>query len=424
MSQPAILDGVFAVHKPTGISSADVLRDLQRHFNPSEFWKPWIERERSIREREARLKNSRRKIKRVEVKLGHGGTLDPMATGVLIVGAGRGTKELNKFLLCKKVYETVVVFGCATDTYDRVGKVVSKAPYEHITREMVEETLAKFRGHIMQRPSIYSALKQKGKKLYEYAREGIEPPFEIAKRPVEVSNLEIVEWYPPGTHHYEWPSQEAGLAEKRAVSMVNKAGTPADESHKDPDAEGSGKRKQSELDDKTEDPTAKRSKETEGAARPAPSTESSDLSTENKDTTEEPKAQLPAVKLTLTVSSGFYVRSFAHDLGLALGSNALMSELVRARQGDFGLDPDTILEYKDLEAGEEVWGPKLRTFLDGYAAKTMQSNSSASNSGQEQPDPRSFLPAKSPVKSPRRSPSPQNTKADGQKMIEAKEASV
>lgn len=396
-----------------------MLRDLQRHFNPSEFWKPWIERERSIREREARLRNSRRKVKRVEVKLGHGGTLDPMATGVLIVGAGRGTKELNKFLLCKKVYETVVVFGCATDTYDRVGKVVSKAPYEHITREMVEETLAQFRGHIMQRPSIYSALKQKGKKLYEYAREGIEPPFEIAKRPVEVSNLEIVEWYPPGTHNYDWPSEEAGLAEKRAVSMVNKAAAPADESHKDPDTEISSKRKQSELDDAIEDATTKRSKESDGSAKPAPATEAaSDLPAEieDKHTTEESKPQPPAVKLTLTVSSGFYVRSFAHDLGLALGSNALMSELVRARQGDFSLDPDSILEYKDLEAGEEVWGPKLRKFLDDYAAKTMENNVT-STPAQSEPKQAADAaatsrspvksPARSPPRSPRRSPSPQ-----------------
>ncbi|KAI5280600.1 hypothetical protein KEM54_003614 [Ascosphaera aggregata] len=404
MSQPAILHGVFAVHKPKGISSADVLRDLQRHFNPSEFWKPWIERERSIREREARLRNSRRKVKRVEVKLGHGGTLDPMATGVLIVGAGRGTKELNQFLFCKKTYETVIVFGCATDTYDRMGKVVSKAPYEHITREMVGETLSKFRGHILQKPSIYSALKQKGKKLYEYARDGIEPPFEIAKRPVEVSNLEIVEWYAPGTHNYDWPSEEAGFAEKRAVSMVDKVDTRLEEGNKDPNSAGNGKRKQSEREDSAENPAAKRTKGSFDGdagvriAEEAPASEQYQARNEADATAAQPKLQAPAVKLTLTVSSGFYVRSFAHDLGLALGSNALMSELVRARQGDFSLDPDAILEYKDLEAGEETWGPKLRRFLDDYAAKTLQRNTTTTTSSQGGQG-RSSSAAKSPIRS-------------------------
>ncbi|KAI5292599.1 hypothetical protein KEM52_006228 [Ascosphaera acerosa] len=409
MAQSAILDGVFAVHKPKGISSADVLRDLQRHFKQSEFWRPWLERETSIRQREARLRKSRRKVKPVEVKLGHGGTLDPMATGVLIVGAGRGTKELNQFLLCTKTYETVIVFGCATDTYDRVGKVVSKAPYEHITRELVESTLAQFRGHIMQRPSIYSALKQKGKKLYEYAREAIDPPFEIAKRPVEVSNLEILEWYPPGTHDFDWPSEEAGVAEKRAVSMVNKAGTPPDSGAQSSDgANGGVKRGAGDMDATSEsEPVAKRAREEEQkgatqAARdaqaeatptgsdPVASPEAPVLPADPAATQPEepadasavpppssassmPKPGPPAVKITLTVSSGFYVRSFAHDLGLALGSNALMSELVRARQGDFSLKPEeNILEYKDLEAGEATWAPKLRRFLDAYAAKTLQ----------------------------------------------------
>ena len=71
----------------------------------------------------------------------------------------------------------------------------------------------------------------------------------------------------------------------------------------------------------------------------------------------------------MTVSSGFYVRCLAHDLGLALGTNALMSSLVRTRQGDFELAPDKVLEYTDLEAGEAVWGPKVQRFLDAWVSK-------------------------------------------------------
>jgi tRNA pseudouridine55 synthase len=71
----------------------------------------------------------------------------------------------------------------------------------------------------------------------------------------------------------------------------------------------------------------------------------------------------------MTVSSGFYVRSLAHDLGLALGSNAIMSSLERTRQGDFDISPENIIQYKDLDGGEEVWGPKLQGFLDKWASR-------------------------------------------------------
>jgi tRNA pseudouridine55 synthase len=80
----------------------------------------------------------------------------------------------------------------------------------------------------------------------------------------------------------------------------------------------------------------------------------------------ESRPQPAAVKISMTVTSGFYVRSLAHDLGKAVGSCALMSELVRTRQGDYELAPEKTLEYKDLEAGEEVWGPKVQGFLEKW----------------------------------------------------------
>ncbi|EQL30328.1 tRNA pseudouridine55 synthase [Blastomyces dermatitidis ATCC 26199] len=400
------IEGVFAVHKPPGISSAEVLRNLQQHFTPSQFFQPWIETERSRRHAGNKRQGRRWRDKRLQVKLGHGGTLDPMATGVLITGVGKGTKELNNFLACTKSYETVVLFGAATDTYDRVGKVVSRAPYGHITREKVEKALEGFRGKIMQRPSIFSALKVQGKKLYEYAREGLEPPVEILKRPVEVTNLEILDWYEGGTHDYAWPTEEASSTEKSvAQKMLSKSPTSSALPTTDtttsaptpPTAEGQAqqnttvqlegesqgiKRKLStppapEAEEKTP-PSPKRQKPTTDntvdasitrdpspAADPTASNAASTAST----STSTPPPQPPAVRLTMTVSSGFYVRSLAHDLGLALGSNAMMSLLVRTRQGDFTLEPEKVLEYSDLEAGEEVWGPKLQGFLDEWAER-------------------------------------------------------
>ncbi|EEP80196.1 conserved hypothetical protein [Uncinocarpus reesii 1704] len=386
MSQAANLEGVFAVHKPAGISSAEVLRNLQHHFNRSKFFQPWISAERERRQQEGGKR--RRRDKRLQVKLGHGGTLDPIATGVLVTGVGKGTKQLNGFLACTKTYEAVILFGVATDSYDRVGKVVSHAPYEHITREKVEEALKAFRGKTMQRPSIFSALKVQGKKLYEYAREGKEPPVEIAERPVEVLNLEIVEWYEPGKHEWKWPTQEAGAEEKTiAKKMIAQEKDLINEDLKHGEENDSLKRKTPPIPDDhaqgtaptTQEPSLKRQKTelsneetatasdstTQQQSAPTPEAQKSEPAPDSSELHPPP----PAVKLTMTVCSGFYVRSLAHDLGLALGSNAIMSELVRTRQGDFELSPERTLEYKDLEAGEEVWSAKMQRLLDDWREK-------------------------------------------------------
>ncbi|EER38879.1 pseudouridine synthase [Histoplasma capsulatum var. duboisii H88] len=399
MSDNRNLEGVFAVHKPPGISSAEVLRNLQQHFTPSQFFRPWIETERIRRGAESKYQARRRRDKRLEVKIGHGGTLDPMATGVLIAGVGRGTKELNNFLACTKSYEAVVLFGAATDTYDSVGKVVSRAPYEHITRDKVEKALENFRGKILQRPSIFSALRVQGKKLYEYAREGIEPPVEILKRPVEVTKLEILDWYEGGTHDYVWPTEEASNMEKSvAQKMLSKGSSSSGPSTTDRTTsapstteeeqqnataqpeEGSHGIKRKLSASPTPEEERKFSPSTKRPKPPVDSTADDSLTNDASITTDpiisnavsatsKPPPPPPAVKLSMTVSSGFYVRSLAHDLGLALDSNAIMSSLVRTRQADFTLEPEKVLEYRDLEAGEEVWGPKLQSFLDEWMEK-------------------------------------------------------
>lgn len=361
-----------------------MLRDLQKHFNKSETFRPWLEEERARRKRESQFQKKRRRHQRCEVKIGHGGTLDPLATGVLVAGVGKGTKSLNDFLGCTKSYETVVLFGAETDTYDRLGKIVRRGPYEHVTREKVEKALEQFRGKIMQRPPIFSALRVDGKKLYEYAREGKMPPVEIKARPVEVVSMDVVEWYEPGTHEYKWPEQEmAGdekvIAEKLLDKDAELPAAPSAEgeaANKDSEAQVSTKRKPSppaESLKKEDQETSKKQKVSEdGAAQaPVPEPVAPEPATAEAPTTkaEQPQPLPPAVKISMTVTSGFYVRSLAHDLGKAVGSCALMSELVRSRQADFELHPDKILEYKDLEAGEEVWGPKVKKFLEDWENK-------------------------------------------------------
>jgi len=88
------------------------------------------------------------------LKIGQGGTLDPLANGVMVIGIGRGTKQLSQFLECTKSYTATGLLGCATTTYDAEGPVLSTAPYKHVTREMVEAVLDRFRGDILQVPPM------------------------------------------------------------------------------------------------------------------------------------------------------------------------------------------------------------------------------------------------------------------------------
>jgi len=379
-------DSATAINKPSMISSAQVLRDCQRAFNPSELFAPWIAAETSLRNRESHNQRKRRRDKNLQVKIGHGGTLDPLATGVLITGVGKGTKDLQQFLLCTKTYEAVVLFGASTDTYDRLGKVLSTAPYEHITKESVEKALEQFRGKFMQLPPLFSALKMNGKPLYEYAREGKPIPREVQRREVEVLNLELVEWMEGGTHSHKAPLERAGHAEINVARQLWKqegalpASTDADEDSKE--GPESKKRRLSDSQDNlvTDRPSPKHRKLL-SSEEPIMSggLAASDSASTPQAAGEEASAPVvkgpPAAKLRMTVTSGFYVRSLCHDLGAAVGSAALMAELERTRQGEFELGKN-VLEYSDLEQGEKVWGPKVEAMLDYwyYKGKTPRDN--------------------------------------------------
>ena len=130
-------------------------------------------------------------------KIGHTGTLDPEAVGVLPVCLGKGTKVCDLLTDKDKVYETVMCLGVVTDTQDMTGEVLSRAEV-HVTHEMLEEVLETFRGEYDQIPPMYAALKVQGKKLYELAREG--KVVERKARRVQILELEILAMDPDGIH--------------------------------------------------------------------------------------------------------------------------------------------------------------------------------------------------------------------------------
>ncbi len=149
--------------------------------------KPWGRTSFSIVATVKRLSGERR--------VGHAGTLDPEATGVLPVCLGKGTRVTEFLVDTKKTYRAQIELGVATDTYDSSGKITQKGDISEIGREKLESALTSFYGSIQQIPPMYSAVKYHGKPLYKWAREGI--TVDRKSRPVKIYQLELIEWQPP-----------------------------------------------------------------------------------------------------------------------------------------------------------------------------------------------------------------------------------
>ena len=122
-------------------------------------------------------------------KIGHAGTLDPLASGLLIICTGKFTKRIEELQGQAKEYTGTITVGATTPSYDLETEINETFPIEHITEALIHETLPKFIGEIDQKPPVFSAIKKDGKRLYESARAGIE--VEIKTRKVTVSEFEI-----------------------------------------------------------------------------------------------------------------------------------------------------------------------------------------------------------------------------------------
>lgn len=156
-------DGAVLIDKPAGLTSHDVVDAIRRHF---------------------RIK-----------KVGHCGTLDPNATGLLIIVLGRGTKLSERLMSSDKTYEGTIKFGETTDSYDADGQLVSSLPVPPITLDQLNEESATFVGDIMQMPPMVSAVKKDGVPLYKLARKGIE--VERKERLIHIYRFRFSEYTEP-----------------------------------------------------------------------------------------------------------------------------------------------------------------------------------------------------------------------------------
>ena len=123
------------------------------------------------------------------IKVGHAGTLDPLATGLLVLCTGKMTKQIDAFQAQIKEYTGTIVLGSTTPSFDLETEISETFPTEHITSELIQETTKQFIGDIQQFPPVFSAIKKDGKRLYEFARAGED--VEIKARTVNISEFEI-----------------------------------------------------------------------------------------------------------------------------------------------------------------------------------------------------------------------------------------
>ena len=128
-------------------------------------------------------------------KVGHGGTLDPLATGVIPVAIGKATRLLEYFLMSNKSYIARIHFGKTTDTFDSEGEIISTNVDPPLDINVIEKTMSSFRGEIEQTPPPFSAIKKNGRRLYELARRGIDTYIE--PRNVTVNEIKIINYEPP-----------------------------------------------------------------------------------------------------------------------------------------------------------------------------------------------------------------------------------
>ncbi len=156
-------EGIVLVNKPVGITSHDVVAFVRRTF----------------------------KMRRV----GHAGTLDPMATGVLVILLGSSTKLFDKFVAFDKTYRATLRLGLKTTTADIMGQTLLERPYDGIDEDAIVKVFTQFTGDIEQKPPMVSAVKHQGERLYKIARLGLE--VERAARPVRIDELRILQYHLP-----------------------------------------------------------------------------------------------------------------------------------------------------------------------------------------------------------------------------------
>ncbi|MBF0233492.1 MAG: tRNA pseudouridine(55) synthase TruB [Desulfamplus sp.] len=260
-------DGIIAIDKPEGISSAAVVARIKKKLGVK--------------------------------KVGHTGTLDPFATGLMLCGINKGTRLSQFFLGSSKSYIAEVILGIETDTQDCTGHLVkqcSSSVVNGLSHEMVMSTIYKFKGEMMQKPPVYSALKHNGQPIYKLARQG--KPVQKPPRRIEIYSIEILQ------------IKKISLSEILISAEIEK--------------------------------NLRDTESTEKRADSATTIENHSLSVAKFlsifPTSESKGLNGLSVTFEVNCSSGTYIRSLAHDIGQSLGCGGTLYSLRRTRTCGFSID--------------------------------------------------------------------------------------
>lgn len=237
-----------------------------------------------------------------KLKVGHAGTLDPLATGVMIVCTGRATKRIDELQAHTKEYVATLRLGATTPSFDLEHPIDAYYPTGHITRELIETTLQQFLGRIEQIPPAYSAVKVDGKRAYDLARK--EKDVELKPKILVIDEIELLDYRPtPEGSPITLPAKEESLPR-------------------------TGMRRKAFL------------------TSPAVPDDSVDY---------------PSITLRIVCSKGTYIRALARDIGQALGSGAHLTALRRTRIGNVHIDEClSMLDFPQWLESQELEVEKLR----------------------------------------------------------------
>ena len=230
--------------------------------------------------------NLSRRLGLKRLKVGHAGTLDPLASGVMILCTGKCTKLIDQLQAGTKEYVATLRLGCTTPSFDAEHLIDATYPTSHITEATVREALARFRGSIQQVPPVYSACKVEGRRAFDYIRQG--EAVELKAKELVIDELELLDLHLP----------EQGLYSPHAEEVVKMA-------REDIHIKDYGRDKESY---------------------------------EIAEATGIDAAQLPYLQIRVVCSKGTYIRALARDIGEALGSGAYLIGLRRTRVGDFRVE--------------------------------------------------------------------------------------
>ena len=246
--------------------------------------------------------NLSRRLGVKKLKVGHAGTLDPLASGVMIICTGKATKQIDQLQAGTKEYIATLRLGCTTPSFDAEHPVDATFPTSHITREAVMEALEKFKGSIWQVPPVYSACKVEGRRAFDYVRQGEE--VELKAKELVIDEIELLDLHLP----------EQGIVSPKAEEILSTV-------RESVDIKAFGRRKQ--LLEDAEMASASLHEQTEASE------------------------ETPYLTIRVVCSKGTYIRALARDIGQALQSGAYLIGLRRTRVGDFHVDQ--CLQVKDVE---------------------------------------------------------------------------